>query len=429
MGNALTRLATRAVPRRVPVVAPADAHVPSTNAANLKLDETQWLRAGDAGARRLGQQLTEAQQVKARHVLVKDEQTAKLVVQELNAGEPFNRVAEKYSECEVSARRGGDLGWLRRDHAVREFQDAVFVVPKGLKDVVHTRFGIHVFEVTDRVEQGSTAGDESGQKNEQEDQTVTAEYRQTLNVIAGAIQSKKWGSDEPYSPVVRGEPAREEQDQAQKYTHASMRSIRTREHLPRERAIPQTSIPAEKPGVLNQLQIQKLLFLYWDDASYWNSHRLAEEFHLDEETVSLLLRYNFAFKMAPDNDGRIRAFSNEGKFSFRQVLDRIGEAAEHDQWLKARKIPTANPHEDLRQVSGEIGVLNFDITDFRAPDNVRAGHHGIFQIGTAQVCQLEVRVIHYRTFKVGKGKIGVKEGRARQVRSGEVDIAQDALLE
>ncbi len=74
---------------------------------------------------------------------------AESVLQEIRAGKKFAELAKAYSKDEVSASRGGDLGWFVRNTMVPEFDKAVFGAATGaLLGPVETRYGFHIIKVT-----------------------------------------------------------------------------------------------------------------------------------------------------------------------------------------------------------------------------------------------------------------------------------------
>lgn len=94
---------------------------------------------------------------KARHILVRIEQNLseperqakQTAIQEaysqLQTGKSFAEVAETYSEDKVSARKGGDLGWLKRGAIHPDFSAALFKLEPGKHSLpVETPFGFHI---------------------------------------------------------------------------------------------------------------------------------------------------------------------------------------------------------------------------------------------------------------------------------------------
>lgn len=67
---------------------------------------------------------------------------------ELVAGQPFHRVAERYSDCKGT---GGSIGWIGRGEMVEAFDNSVFALPKGARSpIFETSFGLHIAVVSDR---------------------------------------------------------------------------------------------------------------------------------------------------------------------------------------------------------------------------------------------------------------------------------------
>ncbi|TDQ35391.1 peptidylprolyl isomerase [Aureibacillus halotolerans] len=89
-------------------------------------------------------------QVKASHILVEDEATAKEVVEKLNAGESFEDLAAEYSK-DSSAQNGGDVGYFGPGQMVQPFEDAAYSLEVGaVSDPVQSDFGFHIIKVTDK---------------------------------------------------------------------------------------------------------------------------------------------------------------------------------------------------------------------------------------------------------------------------------------
>ncbi|MBY0595905.1 peptidylprolyl isomerase PrsA [Bacillus bingmayongensis] len=93
-------------------------------------------------------------EIKASHILVKDEETAKKVKEELGQGKSFEELAKQYSEDPGSKEKGGDLGYFGPGKMVKEFTDAAYKLKKDeVSEPVKSEFGYHIIKVTDIKEQ------------------------------------------------------------------------------------------------------------------------------------------------------------------------------------------------------------------------------------------------------------------------------------
>ena len=95
--------------------------------------------------------------VEARHILIKPTQTMNLdsvnvridaIKEQVEAGADFGALAQKNSEDQGSAIKGGDLGWFQEGEMVDEFNEACFTSRRGDLSVVTSQFGVHLIEVT-----------------------------------------------------------------------------------------------------------------------------------------------------------------------------------------------------------------------------------------------------------------------------------------
>jgi parvulin-like peptidyl-prolyl isomerase len=90
------------------------------------------------------------EEVRASHILVKDEAKAKELLAQLKGGADFAVLAKANSQ-DGSKEQGGDLGFFKRGKMVAEFETAAFGLQPGqLSSVVKTQFGYHIIKVTDR---------------------------------------------------------------------------------------------------------------------------------------------------------------------------------------------------------------------------------------------------------------------------------------
>ncbi|SHH04711.1 peptidylprolyl isomerase [Virgibacillus chiguensis] len=88
-------------------------------------------------------------EIKAQHILVEDEKTAKEVKKKLDDGKKFSDLAKEYS-TDGSAEKGGDLGYFSAGQMVPEFEDAAYSMKKDeVSDPVKTQHGFHIIKVND----------------------------------------------------------------------------------------------------------------------------------------------------------------------------------------------------------------------------------------------------------------------------------------
>ncbi|MGI6143359.1 MAG: peptidylprolyl isomerase [bacterium] len=92
-----------------------------------------------------------SEQVRARHILVKDQELAEELLERAQAGEDFAVLAQEYSEDPVSQAAGGDLGFFPRGMMVPEFEEAAFGAGVGeIVGVVETTHGYHIIKVEEK---------------------------------------------------------------------------------------------------------------------------------------------------------------------------------------------------------------------------------------------------------------------------------------
>jgi peptidyl-prolyl cis-trans isomerase C len=97
--------------------------------------------------------LTTNNQVRASHILVKSEDDAKKILDQLKKGGDFAKIAREKSIDTGSAKNGGDLGFFSRGQMVPEFEKAAFSLKEGeVAGPVQTQFGYHIIKVTGKKE-------------------------------------------------------------------------------------------------------------------------------------------------------------------------------------------------------------------------------------------------------------------------------------
>jgi len=93
--------------------------------------------------------------VRASHILVEDEETAKDIIAQYESGTDFAELAAQYG-TDGTKSTGGDLGAFVYGDMVEDFSKAAFALKVGehTKEPVKSDFGYHVILVTDRVDEG-----------------------------------------------------------------------------------------------------------------------------------------------------------------------------------------------------------------------------------------------------------------------------------
>ena len=84
-------------------------------------------------------------EVRASHILVKSEDEAKKLLEEIKGGKSFADAAKEVSLC-PSGRDGGDLGFFKKGVMVKPFEDAAFAMKEigEISEPVQTQFGWHL---------------------------------------------------------------------------------------------------------------------------------------------------------------------------------------------------------------------------------------------------------------------------------------------
>lgn len=93
-------------------------------------------------------------EVKASHILVKTEDEAKSLLEEIKSGKKtFSEIASEVSLC-PSGQNGGDLGFFGKGMMVKPFEDAAFSLKEigEISEPVQTQFGWHLIQLTGKNE-------------------------------------------------------------------------------------------------------------------------------------------------------------------------------------------------------------------------------------------------------------------------------------
>ncbi len=117
-----------------------------------------------------------SEEIRARHILMESEETAREIIVALDEGAGFAELAQERSTG-PSAPQGGDLGYFMASQMVPAFSDAALAMEVGSysKDPVQTEFGWHVILVEDRRTQAPTPFDEMAPELRQELQGAAVE--------------------------------------------------------------------------------------------------------------------------------------------------------------------------------------------------------------------------------------------------------------
>lgn len=95
-------------------------------------------------------------EIKASHILVEDEKTAKEVKSKLDGGAKFEDLAKEYSKDPGSAANGGDLGFFGPGKMVPEFEEAAYALEVNkISEPVQSQHGFHIIKVTEKKEKES----------------------------------------------------------------------------------------------------------------------------------------------------------------------------------------------------------------------------------------------------------------------------------
>ncbi|MCI6457855.1 MAG: peptidylprolyl isomerase [Clostridium sp.] len=76
---------------------------------------------------------------------------AEKLLNKVNNGEEFNKLAKKYSDDKNSGKNGGDLGFFSKDDKNIDFTKEVFKLDKGKRvALIETSYGYHIVKITDK---------------------------------------------------------------------------------------------------------------------------------------------------------------------------------------------------------------------------------------------------------------------------------------
>ncbi|MCP4649710.1 MAG: hypothetical protein GY853_06475 [PVC group bacterium] len=101
----------------------------------------------------------EKAKVQFKHILVEKEEEAKKILEEIEAGADFAKLAKEKSLDKATKESGGAVsGWINKDGSVPgvgddpDFQKALFALAKNAKQVIKSTQGFHVVQITEKQE-------------------------------------------------------------------------------------------------------------------------------------------------------------------------------------------------------------------------------------------------------------------------------------
>ncbi|WZL71917.1 peptidylprolyl isomerase [Clostridiaceae bacterium 35-E11] len=152
--------------------------------ADVKIEENGAKEYYDANPN----QFVKGESASAKHILVKEEEEAQAVLNELKEGKSFEEAAKEYSQC-PSKEKGGDLGYFEKGRMVPEFEEAAFALEIGVvSEPVKTQFGYHIIKVEDK-KPSTTMAFEAVEK-QIEDYLLREKQNQKFREYTDALRNK-----------------------------------------------------------------------------------------------------------------------------------------------------------------------------------------------------------------------------------------------
>ena len=85
--------------------------------------------------------------IKCSHILVEKHSEAISLLERIQKGEKFGKLAKEFSLDSGSAKRDGSLGYFGRGKMVKEFEKAAFNLQTGqISEPVKTQYGYHIIK-------------------------------------------------------------------------------------------------------------------------------------------------------------------------------------------------------------------------------------------------------------------------------------------
>ena len=85
--------------------------------------------------------------IKCSHILVEKHSEAISLLERIQKGEKFGKLAKEFSIDSGSAKRDGNLGYFGRGKMVKEFEKSAFDLQTGqISEPVKTEYGYHIIK-------------------------------------------------------------------------------------------------------------------------------------------------------------------------------------------------------------------------------------------------------------------------------------------
>ena len=85
--------------------------------------------------------------IKCSHILVEKHSEAIILLERIQKGEKFGKLAKEFSIDSGSAKRDGNLGYFGRGKMVKEFEKYAFSLQTGqISEPVKTQYGYHIIK-------------------------------------------------------------------------------------------------------------------------------------------------------------------------------------------------------------------------------------------------------------------------------------------
>jgi parvulin-like peptidyl-prolyl isomerase len=141
----------------------------------------------------------ESEFVWARHILVASQEEAQAVIDRLNAGEDWVKLASELSTDTSNKDSGGDMSWFTTGAMVPEFEAAAFALQIGeVSQPVETSFGFHIIQLLGREIRPLSDSEYQTKQSAAFDEWLTAQKTEKNVEIFDDV----WSQNVPEEPAV-----------------------------------------------------------------------------------------------------------------------------------------------------------------------------------------------------------------------------------